>query len=414
MTTALAVHDAPRLALAVPTLSRESVDLLKRTIAKDTTDDELALFVNVCNRMQLDPFARQIYAVKRWDSRENRNVMQIQTSIDGFRLISQRSAEYQGQTAPEWADLYAPTEEDVRAVGGDRRPRLVWYDVWPYDTPPFAARVGVRRKGFAEPLYAVAKWTTYVQKTKNGTVTSMWAKMPDLMLAKVAEALALRKAFPQELSGVYTGEEMAQATAAPEEPAPAAAAEPERITELGDALMLPLPFKKSAAYGKPLGQISDDGLRSIATWIADRRTETGNHAFYLDVTDAIALIRADREKDQVRMELDATAAPAATGEPKPKATKSTAPAHPESRVARTQRIQELLTHPACSHMRDGVRARLVNGMDEHELGVCLASLESLANPKGDGPSTGGPSTGAGDLALDDQRRTSDAVRDGGL
>ena len=189
MTNALATTESTSLVNYNP----DQIDLIKRTICQGSTNDEFELFLYQCKKTGLDALARQIYAVKRWDSNAQREVMAIQTSIDGFRLIAERSGKYSGQLGPFWC-------------GDDG----VWRDVWVHATPPAAAKIGVMRPDFSEPCWGVARFDAYAGKKRDGGLTHMWAKMSDVMIAKCAESLALRKAFPLELSGLYTSDEMPQ------------------------------------------------------------------------------------------------------------------------------------------------------------------------------------------------------------
>jgi len=170
----------------------DRLQTVRATLAPDLTDGELQLFAMVAVRSGLDPFARQIYAVKRSSKQGPR--MTIQTGIDGYRSIAARTGEYDGQDEPTFGPPCSCTDGK-----GPQHPE--------------SATVRVYRKGMSRAVAATAFWHEYVPGD-----AFMWNKMPHVMIAKVAEALALRKAFPwdpnREIgigSDVYTAEEMAQA-----------------------------------------------------------------------------------------------------------------------------------------------------------------------------------------------------------
>lgn len=183
---------------AVVEFNQKQVALLKRTLCRprgrEATNDELALFIGMCKRARLDPFQRQIYAVFRRNGQSGHEEMTIQVGIDGFRAIAERTGRYAGQAGPWWCDENG-----------------AWSEFWPHGkTPPYAARVVVKKMVGGQTIEtpAVAHWAEYAVTGKGG---QMWAAMPANQLAKCAEALALRKAFPNELSGMYVEEEMNQA-----------------------------------------------------------------------------------------------------------------------------------------------------------------------------------------------------------
>lgn len=192
-------------------LTDRSIELIRgMPELQDCSEDEVQQFLHVVERTRLDPLARQIYGMRRGRK------LSITVSIDGFRLVAERTGDYAGQDGPFWC-------------GDDG----TWRDVWLAKVPPAAAKVGVLRKGFATPLYAVARWGAYAQQN------SMWQKLGDVMLAKCAEMQAIRRAFPAELSGIYGVEEMEQAgvpaPAEREEPASASAPQHREVSDTKQA-----------------------------------------------------------------------------------------------------------------------------------------------------------------------------------
>ncbi|MFE7780295.1 phage recombination protein Bet [Streptomyces nigrescens] len=183
---------------------QQAAVLRQSGIDNQVASEELSAFLHLCQRTRLDPFSRQIYLIGRWNNQQKRKVYTPQTSIDGYRVIAHRAATEAG---------HALGYEDTLWCAKDGR----WQDVWLSDAPPAAAKVTVIRNGMR--FSAVARYSEYAQTNREGAPSGLWGKMPATMTAKCAEALALRMAFPHDLAGVYTAEEMAQAdNPAPQEP----------------------------------------------------------------------------------------------------------------------------------------------------------------------------------------------------
>jgi phage recombination protein Bet len=176
----------------------EQLATLKQQLAPKATPTQFSYFLEFCGAHGFNPFTKQAYLITRdVTNPADRNGPKvpsatIQIGIDGYRMMAEKSAQYEGQTEPQWC-----------AADG------IWRDIWPDEKlPPFAAKVGVYRAGWREPVYGVAKYSEFVQmqpkwvnNQRNGTEPNdMWQKMPSNQLAKCAEAAAMRKAFPQVLT----------------------------------------------------------------------------------------------------------------------------------------------------------------------------------------------------------------------
>lgn len=225
------------------------LNTVRGVLAPDLSPDELRLFAMVANRSGLDPFAKQIYAVKR------KGRVTFQTGIDGYRSIAARTGLYDGQDEPE----YGPV-----CPCGDGRP----------DGHPEFATVRVYRKGVGRAIAATAYWHEYKpEQGERGTQDAMWTRMPRVMIAKVAEALALRKAFPYDPENrqgigadVYTSDEMAQADRPQPAPRPSLAdVARSRAQAAQDAPSAPQePEAPTGAAEEPIEAQSRDACGSVA------------------------------------------------------------------------------------------------------------------------------------------------------
>lgn len=206
-------------------LTEADKDIIRAMLGEQATEEHFQRFIRTCELAGLSPITRQIYGriqnTKTSKRRGDQFVdvytpeLVIITGIDGFRAAAERTGAYLGQTTPEYFFKDASMDHTDFA----------WRDFWigsGRDVPELA-RVGIRRVGFPEPVYGVARFASYAQYTGRGndrSLSTFWAKMPEVMIAKVAEALGFRKCFPM-LAGLYLEEEIGKGDDEPETTQPA-------------------------------------------------------------------------------------------------------------------------------------------------------------------------------------------------
>lgn len=209
MTTELAVRQSTLAPTFSPT--PEQYKMIRDTFASGCTEGEFRVLMEVAKARNLNPLLRQVWFVKRWDSQKKCEVWAVQVSIDGLRSIADRTGKYDGQDEPEFV-------ED----GGKIK----------------FCRVKVYRKDVPRPFVATAHFDEYAGKTRDGSLTQMWSGKPHIMIAKCAEALALRKAFPEDSAGLYVAEEMPESVPQSIEAAVAREAfREEKAKSRGEAIM---------------------------------------------------------------------------------------------------------------------------------------------------------------------------------
>lgn len=206
----------------------QQLALIRKTLAADCTQEEFDLFVEIARRVGADPFRKQIYAIVYNKHDKERRKMSIIMAIDHFRASAARNRDYR----PDDAEPAYEIDESVK--GTDNPVGLVKAIARAYKYGP---------DGQWHPVIGVVYWNEFavIEERPSGgyryeetgetyadsgkpkkkrvpvgemirTAIGNWGDMPRLMLAKCAEAQALRKGWPEDLSGVYTPEEMERST----------------------------------------------------------------------------------------------------------------------------------------------------------------------------------------------------------
>lgn len=194
--------------------------VLLRTVCKHAPREIAAFFMLFCLKRGLDPFSKQVYL---WADKMENGVpvpgctWNIVAGIDGLRAIASRSPYYRGPKRPIWTYEADPSQPDgIRRFTKEdsRYGNIVGKRV------PEACEVAILRAVPQAPtnpaiymeFIGIARFGEFC-KTRTGKVYGNWEDQPEHQLRVRAEAMALRMAFPEEVGGIYTEDELRESRA---------------------------------------------------------------------------------------------------------------------------------------------------------------------------------------------------------
>lgn len=257
---------APKVVSLQTTWDGRMLALIRRTVATDCNENEFELFVHAARHLRLDPLRRQIYAFvfNKDDAKKRR--MSIVTSIDGLRTIAARTEDYR----PDDEEPSIEYDESAKDAATN-----------PYGIVKAVVRCYRHSHGGWHRVVGSAHWSEFAPikdewawdneqgkraPTGKKTLDGKWGQMGRLMLCKVAEAQALRKAWPDDLSSVYVDEEMDRAKVidlSATELIEHAAAEDRQARIGGPGLMVDWLDANKPLEKVPLGRFADRVLEFI-------------------------------------------------------------------------------------------------------------------------------------------------------
>ena len=284
------------------TYTNDQVALIRRTVAADTTPDEFNMFTEVCRRVGLDPFRKQIYCLVYNAEKKDKRKCVFITSIEGYRGLAER----QGNYRPDDEPYQIVMDETLK---GPENPLGIEY-----------AKVNAYKqdnKGDWHKVVGMAYWSEFAPvneiweyneergkrlptgKYQLDPKNTNWNKMPKHMLAKCAESQALRKGWPEDLAGVHVAEEYDHVQSANAWEAAEDAEREERQARLGGPAVLFQFEQMGDLVSVPMGEAVDQVMSWVretepaeVDWFRNHNAESLKQLWAHNKTDGLALSKA--------------------------------------------------------------------------------------------------------------------------